>query len=295
MKVHLVDGTYELFRAYYGGFRSRDADGNERGAVRTLLRSLVALIKRDDVSHVGCAFDHVIESFRNDLFDGYKTGEGVEPQLREQFEPAEAAARALGLVVWPMVEMEADDALATAASRYAKAQEVEHVVICSPDKDLMQCVRGTRVVLWDRRRDRILDEAAVQEKLGVSPGSVPDWLALVGDAADGIPGVPRWGAKSAAKVLARYGRLEDIPADAGHWDVEVRGAEALARSLHEAGDRVRLYRALATLRVDAPIDEPLEALRWRGPDWHALETLAETLNEQRTLRALQALVPSTMR
>lgn len=291
MKVHLVDGTYELFRAHYGGFRSRDAEGNERGAVRTLLRSLVALLKRDDVSHVACAFDHVIESFRNDMFDGYKTGEGVEPELRAQFEPAEAAARALGLVVWPMVEMEADDALASATLRYAEAEGVEQVVICSPDKDLMQCVRGTRVVLWDRRRDRVLDEAAVHEKLGVGPGSVPDWLALVGDAADGIPGVPRWGAKSAATVLARYGHLEDIPPDAARWDIKVRGAEALARSLCESAEQARLYRTLATLRTDVPIEEPLDALRWRGPDWKILHPLAGTLNEQRTLHTLQELAP----
>jgi 5'-3' exonuclease len=233
--------------------------------VRGLLRSLLALLRDKDVTHVGIAFDHVIESFRNALYAGYKTGEGIEPRLREQFEPAEAACAALGVVVWPMVEHEADDAIATAAARFAAEPRVERVVICSPDKDLAQCVRGTHVVMLDRMRRTTLDAEAVRAKFGVSPESIPDWLALVGDAADGYPGIPRWGEKSAATVLGVYGRIERIPDDARLWAVLVRGAEALASSLAERRAEALLYRELATLRCDVPLAEELEALRWRGP------------------------------
>ena len=264
MKVHLVDGTFELFRAYFGAPPAMAPDGRPVGAVRGLERSLAALLREDGVTHVAVAFDHVIESFRNDLFEGYKTGEGVPADLLAQFHPAEDAARALGLVVWPMVEFEADDALATGAHLYAALPEVEQVVVCSPDKDLAQCVRGARVVTFDRMRRRLFDEDGVKEKFGVAPGSIPDWLALVGDAADGIPGVPRWGAKSAAVVLARYGRLEGIPDDDREWDVAVRGAAALAASLRSQREEARLYRTLATLRKDVPLPEDLEALRYRG-------------------------------
>ena len=216
------------------------------------------------MTHVAVAFDHVIESFRNDLFAGYKTGEGVPADLLAQFHPAEDAARALGIVVWPMVDFEADDALATGAHRYAALPEVEQVVICSPDKDLAQCVRGARVVTLDRMRRRLFDEEGVKEKFGVAPASIPDWLALVGDDADGIPGVPRWGAKSAAVLLARYRSLEDIPDEEDEWDVPVRGAAALAASLRAHREEARLYRTLATLRTDVPLPEDLEALRYRG-------------------------------
>ncbi|MBZ0119657.1 MAG: flap endonuclease, partial [Sandaracinaceae bacterium] len=231
MKVHLVDGTYELFRAYYGAPPATSPSGREVGATRGLMRSMLSLLRGRDVTHVAVAFDHVIESFRNDLFDGYKTGDGIDPALHGQFELAERGCRALGLVVWPMIEFEADDALATAAARFADDAAVEQVILCSPDKDLLQCVRGSRVVAWDRMRERVLDEDGAREKLGVRPPSVPDLLALVGDDADGIPGVPRWGLKSSAVVLSHYEHLDAIPDDARAWKVKVRGAEALAQSL----------------------------------------------------------------
>jgi 5'-3' exonuclease len=264
VRLHLVDGTYELFRAYFGAPAATGPTGAEVGATRGLLRSLLALLREDGVSHVACAFDHVIESFRNDLFDGYKTAEGVPAPLLAQFPLAERAAHALGLVVWPMIEFEADDALATAAAHLSASSDVEQIVICSPDKDMAQCVRGSRVVCLDRLRRRVLDEPAVVQKFGVRPASIPDWLALVGDAADGIPGVPRWGARSAAVVLAHYGHLEAIPEDAARWTVSVRGAPALARSLREARPAAYLYRRLATLRVDVPLLESLDDLRWAG-------------------------------
>lgn len=279
VRVHLVDGTYELFRAYYGAPSARAPDGREVGATRGLLRSLLALLREPGVTHVACAFDHVIESFRNDLFDGYKTGEGIEPELRAQFELAERAAAALGMVVWPMVEFEADDALATAAARWAAAPGVEEIEILSPDKDLAQCVRGDRVVCVDRLRGKRLDEAGVVEKVGVGPSSIPDWLALVGDAADGIPGVPRWGAKSAATVLARWTHLERISDEPARWGVSVRGAEALAATLRERRADAELYRRLATLRTDVPLAEELDDLRWRGPDRDALAALGAELGD----------------
>lgn len=274
MQVHLVDGTFELFRAYYGSPPSTDAHGREVGAVRGIVRSLLALLGEPGVTHVAVAFDHVIESFRNELYPGYKTGEGLDPVLHGQFEPAEEACRALGLVVWPMAEFECDDALATAAARYAADERVERVVVCSPDKDLAQCVRGERVVCLDRMRRRVFDEAGVRAKFGVAPRSIPDWLALVGDSADGYPGIPRWGAKSAAAVLAFYEHLEAIPAAAADWRVPVRGAQALAATLAAAHDDAILFRTLATLRTDVPLAEPLDALRWRGPKVDALQALA---------------------
>ncbi|HSA54584.1 MAG TPA: 5'-3' exonuclease H3TH domain-containing protein [Gemmatimonadaceae bacterium] len=264
LHVHLVDGTYELFRSYYGAPRALAPDGTEVGATRGLLRSMLALLREDGVTHVGIAFDHVIESFRNALFDGYKTSEGIEPDLWAQFPLAERAAHALGLVVWSMVEFEADDALATAAARADATPEVEQVVICSPDKDLSQCVRGTRVVCLDRMRRRVRDEAGVREKFGVGPASIPDWLALVGDDADGIPGLPRWGARSASALLARYRHLEEIPDDVSRWQVAVPGAAALAASLREHREAALLYRQLATLRVDVPLAERVDGLEWTG-------------------------------
>lgn len=264
VKVHIVDGTFELFRAFYARSFGRDEDDDSSKAVRGLARSLLALLSERDVTHVAIAFDHEIESFRNDLFAGYKRGDGIDPVLYAQFEPAEALCRALGVVTWPMVEFEADDALASAAKRYSA--DVGQVVLCSPDKDLAQCVRGTDVVCLDRMRRRVLDEPGVAGKFGVGPRSIPDWLALVGDQADGIPGVPRWGAKSASAVLARYEKLEAIPARAEDWDVAVRGAKGLAAALDAAREAALLYRRLARLRTDVPIDEPLVALRWQGPD-----------------------------
>jgi 5'-3' exonuclease len=275
MHVHLVDGTFELFRAYYGSPPSTTADGREVGAVRGLVRSLLALLGERDVTHVAIAFDHVIESFRNDLYPGYKTGEGIDPKLYEQFGPVEDACRALGVVTWPMVGFECDDALATAAARFSADRAVERVVICSPDKDLTQCVDGTRVVCLDRLRRKTLDESGVIEKFGVRPASIPDWLALVGDSADGFPGIPRWGAKSASTLLAAYEHLEAIPLAAADWRVAVRGAEALAASFAARRDDALLFRRLATLRTDVPLSEPLEDLRWRGPDASALAALAE--------------------
>ncbi len=263
MKVHLVDGTYELFRSYYGAPPAM-AGGQQVGATRGIMRSLHSLLREDGVTHVGIAFDTVIESFRNDLFEGYKTSFGVPDDLMSQFPLAERAAEALGMTVWRMIEFECDDALATYAARAAADPEVEQVVICSPDKDLAQCVRGHRVVCLDRMRRRVLDEAGVVEKFGVTPASIPDWLALVGDDADGIPGVPRWGARSASVVLAHYGHVESIPDDASKWKVSVRGAAALADSLRHHRIEVGLYRTLATLREDAPLVETLEDLRWQG-------------------------------
>jgi 5'-3' exonuclease len=238
-----------------------------------------ALVSAEGVSHVAIAFDHVIESFRNQLFDGYKTGEGVPEELMAQFPLAEQASRALGLVVWPMVEFEADDALATGAARFAAEPGVEQVVICTPDKDLAQCVRGRRVVCLDRRRRLVLDEEGVVAKFGVLPASIPDWLALVGDDSDGIPGVPRFGPKSAAAVLARYRRLEDIPDDAARWEVSLRGAEALAESLRGRRADAALYKRLATLREDVPLTETLDDLRWRGPREADLQAFCRELGD----------------
>ena len=265
MRIHLVDGTYELFRAYYGAPPARSPDGREVGATRGLLRSLAAMVRQKGATHVGVAFDHVIESFRNELYPGYKTGDGLDPALLGQFELAERAAAALGFAVWPMVEFEADDALASAAARFARDPAVEQVVIASPDKDLAQCVRAVRVVCLDRLRKKTLDEAGVIAKFGVPPASIPDWLALVGDSADGYPGLPRWGAKSAAAVLARWQHVDRIPDQARDWDVAVRGAEALAASLREGREEAGLFRTLATLRTDVPLGESIDDLRWRGP------------------------------
>jgi 5'-3' exonuclease len=281
MNIHLIDGTYELFRAFYGAPASAGPDGREVGATRGLLRSLLSLLSDPTVTHVACAYDHVIESFRNRLFAGYKTGDGIEPALFGQFELAERATRALGIVVWPMVEFEADDALATFAARADDAKQVTSVVICSPDKDFAQCVRGERVVCFDRMRKRRLDEAAVVAKFGVPPGSIPDWLALVGDTADGIPGIKRWGEKSASAVLARYRHLEHIPDDARAWQVVVRGAAALAAELSAAREQALLYRELATLRRDVPLPEQPSDLAWQGPDRGALRELAVELGDDR--------------
>ena len=264
MKIYLVDGTYELFRSFYGPPPKKAPDGREVGATVGLLRSLLLLIKDPEVTHVGCAFDHVVESFRNDLFDGYKTGEGIDPDLRGQFSLAEQAVTALGIVVWPMVEFEADDAIATAAVRFTDDAEVEQVIICSPDKDLAQLVTGKHVVCWDRRRDILYDEDAVVEKYGVAPASIPDWLALVGDSADNIPGIPSWGAKSAATILSKFQHIEDIPEDIEQYGMTAGRARRLADNLASHREQAFLYRQLTTLRYDVPLEEGLHDLEWRG-------------------------------
>jgi len=277
VKVHLVDGTFELFRAWYGAPPATAPDGTEVGASRGLLRTLLVLLGDPEVTHVAVAFDHVIESFRNELFSGYKTGTGLPEALTRQFPLAEQVSRSLGLVTWPMVPFEADDALATGAARFKEAPEVSQVVLCTPDKDLAQCVEGDRVVTWDRLRNTVRDERGVLEKFGVPPPAIPDWLALVGDTADGIPGIPRWGAKSAAAVLSRYGRIDAIPDDPAAWEVKVRGARTLAANLREMRAEARLYRVLATLRTDVPLPESLEDLRWRGVDPDAMAPLLARL------------------
>ena len=281
MKLHLVDGTYEIFRAFYGAPSACAPDGLEVAASRAWLRSLWSMLRQPDVTHIAVAFDTVIASFRNRLFAGYKTGEGIDPSLWAQFPLAEQAAHALGVVVWPMVEFEADDAIATAAARFGA--DVEQVVICSPDKDFGQCVRGRQVVLHDRLRDKILDEDAIGTKFGVPPASIPDWLALVGDVADGIPGIPKWGAKSAATLLRVYEHINAIPDDVDTWKVKPRGAHALAASLRARRRDAELYRVLATLRTDVPLSETLDALAWHGARREALNALCIRLGMSRFL------------
>ncbi|HSF19081.1 MAG TPA: 5'-3' exonuclease H3TH domain-containing protein [Vicinamibacteria bacterium] len=283
MKVHLVDGTYELFRAFYGAPKRTGASGREVGAAAGLLRSFLFLLSGEDVTHVAVAFDHVIESFRNDLYPGYKTGEGVDPELLAQFDLAEDVSRTLGLVTWPMVEFEADDAIATAALRFSEDARVEQVVIASPDKDLTQCVRSDRIVCWDRMRGKVLDEEGVERKFGVRPRSIPDFLALVGDSADGLPGVFGWGKKSTSVVLTCYPHIEDIPENASTWKVKPRRAYDLAAELRHAAEAVRLYRQLATLRTDVPLTETLEDMQWVGAHRERLERLCEEIGEQEAL------------
>jgi len=267
MKVYLVDGTYELFRSHFGAPPRKAPDGRAVGATLGLLRSLLMLVTTPGVTHVACAFDHVIESFRNDQYPGYKTSAGVDANLLAQFSLAEEAVSALGLVVWPMVEFEADDALSSATARFKRDAAVEQIVICSPDKDLAQLVSGNRIVGWDRRRNILIDEAGVVEKFGVRPQSIPDWLGLVGDAADGFPGIPGWGAKSASAVLATYERLEAIPADPLTWGlaaISASRATRLAESLTQHWAKALLFRKLATLREDVPLQETLADLEWQG-------------------------------
>jgi 5'-3' exonuclease len=264
MKVHLVDGTYELFRHFFGAPPHRNADGHEVAAVRGVLSSVLQLVE-GGATHVGVATDHVIESFRNDLWPGYKTGDGVDPDLRSQFWPLEDALGAMGVYVWPMVELEADDALASAAAVADDDGHVDQVVICTPDKDLGQCVQGKRIVQLDRRKDLLIDEAGVVAKFGVSPGSIPDYLALVGDSADGFPGLSGWGAKSASAVLARWLHIEDVPSDHAAWEVTVRGAPKLAATLRENFDAATLFKDLATLRVDRTLLRSVDTLRWKAP------------------------------
>ena len=267
MRLYLVDGTFELFRAYYADRRNHGADGaaaSPTGAVRGLVASLLALLRREPVDLIAVAFDHVIESFRNDLLPGYKSSAGVPTDLLEQFGEAEEAVRSLGIVAWPMIEFEADDALATAAVQWRDHPDLEQIIICSPDKDLAQVVHGNRVVTRNRMRDSTLDEAGVYAKFGVPPASIPDYLALVGDSADGIPGVPSWGSKSAAAALSFYGTVDEIPREAARWEVAVRGKQRLADNLRAADQDVRLYCMLTTLRQDVPLAEELADLAWHG-------------------------------
>jgi 5'-3' exonuclease len=264
LKVYLVDGTYELFRHYFAVPKARDAQGREVGAVRGVLASLLGMM-REGVTHIGVATDHVIESFRNQLWAGYKTGEGVEPDLLSQFPILEEVLAAAGIVVWPMVEFEADDALAAAAALATSDSRVEQVVICTPDKDLAQCVQGSRVVQLNRRTKITMDEAGIVAKFGVSPGSIPDYLALVGDSADGYPGIPGWGAKSTAAVLAKFGHIESIPLSAQDWHVNVLNSATLAATLERERNRALLFRTLATLRIDIPLFDNVDQLHWNGP------------------------------
>jgi 5'-3' exonuclease len=264
LKVYLVDGTYELFRHYFAVPKARDAQGREVGAVRGVLASMLAMM-REGVTHIGVATDHVIESFRNDMWVGYKTGEGVESDLLSQFPILEEVLAAAGIVVWPMVEFEADDALASAAALAAKDRRVEQVVICTPDKDLAQCVSGTHVVQLNRRTGVTIDDAGVMAKFGVPPASIPDYLALVGDAADGYPGLQGWGAKSSAAVLAKFGHIESIPASARDWQVNVMNSAALADTLFRQRELALLFRKLATLRSDVPLFANVNELKWTGP------------------------------
>ena len=264
MDVYLIDGTYELFRHYFAVPASADRNGQEVGAVRGVLTSVLSMLERG-VTHLGVATDHVVESFRNDLYSGYKTSEGVPADLLSQFPILEETLDAMGVKVWPMVEFEADDALASAAAKAATNKQVNQVLICTPDKDLAQSVVGTRVVQVDRRRDTVRDEAGVVERFGVSPGSIPDYLAVVGDSADGFPGVAGWGAKAAALTLSQYPHLEDIPKNWQQWHSSIRRARALSESLFSEWDEALLFRKLATLRLDVPVFETIEELRWQGP------------------------------
>ncbi len=266
MDVYLIDGTYELFRHFFAvpAAAAADVTGQEVGAVRGVLTSVLSMIERS-ATHLGVATDHVVESFRNDLYPGYKTSEGVDPELLSQFPILEQALEAMGVMVWPMIEFEADDALASAASKASQDDRVKQVLICTPDKDLSQCVVGTRVVQLDRRSNIVRDEAGVIAKFGVKPQSIPDFLAVVGDSADGFPGVAGWGLKAAALVLSQYPHLEDIPKDWREWHPSIRNARRLAESLFNAWNDALLFRTLATLRQDVRVFDNVEDLCWRGP------------------------------
>jgi len=276
MDVHLIDGTYELFRHYYAVPSALDSDGREVGAVRGVIASVLGMIQQG-ATHIGIATDHVIESFRNDLWRGYKTSAGVPRDLLAQFQLLEDALIAMGVVVWPMVEFEADDALASAAAIAARDQRVDRVIICTPDKDLGQCVQRTRVVQLNRRTREIRDEAGVVAKFGVPPPSIPDYLALVGDSADGYPGLEGWGAKSTAAVLAKFGHIESIPAEARDWHVNAASAGTLAATLNRDRELALLFRTLATLRADLPLFDSIDELHWTGPT-PAFEELGTKLN-----------------
>ena len=282
MEVHLVDGTYELFRHYYALPSARDTEGREVAAVRGVLASVLGMIK-EGATHLAVATDHVIESFRNGLWPEYKTSEGIEPELLAQFPLLEEVLMAAGVVIWPMVEFEADDAMAAGAFASARDQRVERVILCTPDKDLAQCVSGTRIVQFNRRTRTILDEVAIVEKFGVSPGSIPDYLALVGDSADGYPGLPGWGAKSTSAVLRKFLHLESIPKDCREWHVNATNASALADTLCREFDRALLFRTLATLRSDIDLFANVDELKWKGPN-PEFDEIAARLDQARTER-----------
>jgi 5'-3' exonuclease len=286
MDVYLVDGTYELFRHFFAVPAARDANGQEIGAVRGVLTSVLSMIERG-ATHVGVATDHVVESFRNDLYSGYKTSEGVPPELLSQFPILEEALTAMGVLVWPMVEFEADDALASAARKAAMDEHVGQVFICTPDKDLGQCVVGTRVVQLDRRRDIVRDEAGVIAKFGVNPQSIPDFLAVVGDSADGFPGVAGWGEKGAAMVLSQYPHLEDIPKDWREWNPSIRKARVLSESLFSAWNDALLFRTLATLRYDVSVFDTVADLGWKAPR-PGFEEFCRRMNAPDLLRRVAA-------
>ena len=293
MEIHLIDGTYELFRHYYAVPHARDAEGREVGAVRGVLASLLGMMKAG-ATHIGVATDHVIESFRNSLWAGYKTGEGVDPDLLAQFPLLEEVLSAAGIVVWPMVEFEADDALASAAFAAAQNPQVDRVIICTPDKDLAQCVQGTRVVQLNRRTNAISDETGVIQKFGVRPESIPDYLGLVGDAADGYPGLPGWGAKSTAAVLAKFVHLESIPHDSRAWQVNAAHAGSLAATLVSRWDEALLFRTLATLRTDITLFDDVELLRWNGPT-PAFEAIGKRLDAAVTEKTARQPSPNRPR
>jgi 5'-3' exonuclease len=280
MKIHLIDGTYELFRAHFGAPPKKSASGQEVGATLGLMRSLLMLLQSPGVTHVGVAFDHVIESFRNDMYPGYKTSEGVEQVLLDQFPVVEKAVAAMGVVVWPMVKFEADDAIATATARFKKDKSVSQVVICSVDKDLTQMVDGKKVICWDRRREIFLDEKGVVEKFGVKPESIPDYLALVGDSADGYPGIQGWGAKSTSTVLAKFKHIESIPKDPKKIPLGLGRATTLVENLQQNYKDALLFRELSTLRVDVPLKESLKDLEWKGA-YPRLKKVCQELREER--------------
>jgi 5'-3' exonuclease len=284
--VYLVDGTYELFRHFFAVPSARDVNGQEIGGVRGVLASVLSMFEHG-ATHLGVATDHVVESFRNDLYPGYKTSEGVAPELLSQFPILEEALTAMGVWVWPMVEFEADDALASAAAKASQDERVRQVIICTPDKDLSQCVVGTRVVQMDRRKELVRDEAGVVAKFGVSPHSIPDYLAVVGDSADGFPGVSGWGQKAAALVLSQYPHLEDIPKAWQAWHPSIRRAGALSEALFSAWDDALLFRKLATLRLDVPVFETIADLRWQGPG-SSFEEYSRRMKSPELLRRARA-------
>lgn len=286
MKVHLIDGTYELFRAHFGAPPKKSLSGQEVGATLGLIRSLLMLLQTEGVTHVAAAFDHVIESFRNKMYAGYKTSEGVDPIILNQFEIAEKAVAALGVPVWSMVKFEADDAIATAAAKFKKEKSVEQVIICSVDKDLTQMVDGKKVICWDRRREILLDEKGVVEKFGVKPESIPDYLALVGDSADGYPGIKGWGAASASAVLAKFKHIEAIPKDPKKLPFSLGRATTLLENLQANYQDALLFRELSTLRQDVPLKESLNDLEWKGAT-SKLEQVCKELREERILERVK--------
>ena len=286
MDVHLIDGTYELFRYFFAVPSAKDVHGQEIGAVRGVVGSVLSMIE-GGATHLGVATDHVVESFRNDLYFGYKTSEGVDPHLLSQFPILEESLQAMGVLVWPMIEFEADDALASAAAKAALDQRVTQVIICTPDKDLGQCIVGTRVVQFDRRRETLRDEAGVVAKFGVNPQSIPDYLAVVGDSADGFPGISGWGPKAAALVFSKYPYLEEIPKDWQNWDSSIRRANRLADSLFASWNDALLFRKLATLRRDVPVFNSVDDLLWKGPN-PEFEHVCERLRAPELLRRAKA-------